>query len=275
MFLALGKDVTRRQTAYSRRVTAGADPQSPPESRDLRLDCRSRLQYKGRMRRQGSILRLALACATVALAAAPGATAATLEAPACVGNDAHATPTLPVSAMGFVPGSFVSLRYEAGYLGEPRSAGLFRPDGAGAFAADLVPPTLAALRVNRRQVTLRAVDPLMPGLEAIDEITVVRTRVRVVPRASRNPARNARFFAEGFASGRILYAHFRRFGSNRARSVRLGRAAGPCGRVVRRMSLVPGSGAAPGSWSVDVDESPTWSPSTRPQTRTGILVKRR
>ena len=228
------------------------------------------------MQRRAPTFAAALATGAILAVAAPlAAPAATLDAPACVGIDGKATRTLPVSAGGFVPGSFVSLRYEAGYLGEPRSAGLFRPDSAGAFAAQLVPPTLVSARVNRRLVTLRAVDPLRPGLEAAKEITVVRTRVRVTPRAATDPSRTARFFAEGFEPGRILYAHFSRFGANRARTVRLGRAGAPCGRIVRRMSLVPGRAPARGSWAVDVDESPRWSQSTRPQTRTAVLVKRR
>jgi hypothetical protein len=228
------------------------------------------------VRREARTIAAALLAATaLLLGIAPGASAATLTVPPCVGNDSKATPTLSVAGSGFVPGSFVSLRYEAAYLGEPRSAALLRPDAAGAFAADLVPPTLLGQRVNRRQVTLRAVDPLRPGLEAAAQLTVVRTRVTVTPRSSTDPSRRARFFAEGFDPGRILYAHFRRFGDDEARTVRLGRAAAPCGRVVRNMPLVPGSPVARGSWTVDVDESRTWSESTSPQARTGVLVKRR
>ena len=213
-----------------------------------------------------------VAGAVVALGAAPAATGATLEAPECVGADAFGTPTLPIEATGFVPDSFVSVRYEAAYLGEPRSAGVFRPDATGAFSADLVPPTL--LRANRREATVRAIDPGRPEIQAAQEITVVRMRARIRPRRAVNPRRRVQFFTEGWEPGRAVYAHYTGPGDV-VRTIRLGRAAPPCGKISRRMRLVPGRTVEPGEWGVDVDMSPTWSRSSRPQARTAVVVKRR
>jgi hypothetical protein len=223
------------------------------------------------MRGHGRTFAGALAAGAVAaLGAAPGAMGATLTAPACVGHDSDAK-LLPISATGFVPGSFVSVSYEAGYLGEPRSAGVFRPDAAGAFSADLVPPTL--LTANRREVTLRASDPIRPGLEAAVPLKVVRVRATVSPQRAASASRQARFFAEGFKEGDVLYAHFRRYGSRTARTVRLGRATGDCGEITKRMRLVPGRNVAQGTWLVDIDASRRWSRSTVPQASTHVVIR--
>src|SRR5690606_21093946 len=70
------------------------------------------------------------ATALAALLAGPAAAEMTLEAPDCVGNAGNVK-TLQMKASGFMPGSLVSVRYEASYLGEPRSAALLTADATG------------------------------------------------------------------------------------------------------------------------------------------------
>ena len=166
------------------------------------------------------------------------------------------------------------MRYEVPHLGEPRSAALVTADAAGSFSTTLVPPSPGSIGVNSRSFTLRAVDPLRPELNVARSFKVTRVRVSVRPRASTNPGRLALFNAEGFEPGATVYAHFRRFGANRGRTVTLGRARGACGRVTKRMALVPGRDVSRGSWLLDVDTEPRFSQSTRPQARQQILIQR-
>jgi hypothetical protein len=221
------------------------------------------------------VLLLAPAVVAALLLTAAPAGAATLSAPSCVGYHPN-TRTLPVEGAGFAPGSFVSVRYEAPQLGVPRSAALVTADPAGSFSLDLVPPSPGSLRVNTSTFTISAVDPLQPSISAADEFMVTRVRVDVVPRASTNPARRARFTAFGFVPGSVVYAHFLRFGAARAeKTVSLGRARGACGRVSKRMALVPGRNVARGSWELAVDAKRSFSRSTRPQAGEQILIQRR
>jgi hypothetical protein len=121
---------------------------------------------------------------------------------------------------------------------------------------------------------VRAIDPARPEIQAAQQITVVRVRAKIRPRRAFNSRRRVSFLAEGFEPGRMVYAHYVGPGDD-VRTVPLGRAAAPCGKVSRRTRLVPGRNAERGQWGVDVDMSPTWSRSSRPQARTAVVVKRR
>jgi hypothetical protein len=212
----------------------------------------------------------------VLLAAASSASAApSLSAPPCVGYQGDAR-TLPVQGSGFVPGAYVSVRYEAPQLGEPRSAALVTADAGGSFSTTLVPPSTGAIRINSADFTLSALDPLRPELFAAVPFQVVRVRATVQPRASTDPARRARFFAVGFPQGDRVFAHFVRFGASVAsNTISMGRARGACGEVRRRMALVPGRNVARGSWILAIDTQRRYSPRTRPQASASIVIQRR
>jgi len=208
-------------------------------------------------------------------AASPAAAVPTIDAPACVGYQGNLR-NLPIQGSGFAPGSYVSVRYEAPRLGEPRSAALLTADASGSFSTALVPPSTGSIRVNDATYTLSAFDPLRPALFAATTFKVTRIRLSVRPRASTDSGRRARFDARGFERGSTVYAHFRRFGAARAeRTVALGRSRGACGRAAKRMALVPGGDVETGSWIVDVDTERRYSPSTKPQAGVQVIIQRK
>ena len=68
----------------------------------------------------------------------------------------------------------------------------------------------------------------------------------------------------GFPVGKQTYLHFRFRGLTR-RTVRIGRAASPCGTASRRMALLPVKPLHAGIWAIYADQSATFSRATRPQ----------
>ena len=186
--------------------------------------------------------------------------------------DVGAQRTVLIRGAGFTPGSFIALSYTSpSFGGTPRSATSVQADPAGGFTTAAFPAPFSSIRTREQTFGLVATDPLNPALTAATTFQQVRFGVTVFPSRSR-PGRIVRYTARGFLPGRNVYAHYRFAGRTRA-NVRLGRATAPCGKVTRRMRLLPARSRF-GTWQVYVDQRRTFSRSTRPQVRASIFVSR-
>jgi hypothetical protein len=96
--------------------------------------------------------------------------------------------------------------------------------------------------------------------DATTALTFARRAVTVqTPGGRLAPARPATIRADGFASqrGKRLYAHWLR-GGKRRKSVSLGRLAGACGSLTKRLPRgFPFRPVEPGTWHVAFNTSPT------------------
>lgn len=220
-------------------------------------------------------LRLIVPPAALALLlgafAGPSPAAQVVTLPCAVDVGTPAQRTVLIRGAGFTPGSVIGLSYTSpSFGGTPRSAGSAQADPAGGFTTAAFPAPFSGR--NREQVFgLMATDPANPTLTAATTFRQVRFGVTVFPSRGR-PGRIVRYTARGFLPGRNVYAHYRFAGRTRA-NVRLGRATAPCGKVTRRMRLIPARSRF-GTWLVYVDQRRTFSRVTRPQVRASISVSR-
>jgi hypothetical protein len=123
--------------------------------------------------------------------------------------------------------------------------GSLRTDAAGAFNGVL---TLAQDR-GRRTKTYTATDLVTPGLSASLQITVSAVRVKLTP-GNGAPGRLMKISANGFTTGKTLWAHVRR--GKTKRNFKIGRLKGACGDLVVRKRLLPRN-AAVGVHTVQFD----------------------
>lgn len=201
----------------------------------------------------------AVASALMALLAASGAQAATLDADrACYapGDDVRLT------GAGFTPGGEVALSVEG------RQLGVGTADAGGGFVADLVAPEIAG---RERRDNFVATDQTDLGILAELPVRLTALGVRLTPEQA-PPGRKRRIRARGFTHGRALWAHVRR--GRFARDVRIGRLRGPCGRIDVRRGILP-AGAEVGLYRIQFDARRRYSPSTIPSVDYLVTVFRR
>ena len=169
----------------------------------------------------------AVAAAAVALAAPASGAAATLTATpakACYGTG----DTVSFTGSGFTASGLVDFARDGRPVsGSPLPA---QPDGTVSGDLDVLQPNGQALR------TYTATDRQNPANVASTIIRVSELDVRMRP-AGGPPAARRMIVAEGFTSGRVLWAHIRFRRS--VRNVRIGRLEGACGRLERKMRLFP------------------------------------
>ncbi len=219
-------------------------------------------------------MRLLATPATLAflLTALPGTSSAAEVVTLPCAVDVGAQRTVLIRGAGFTPGSNVALSYTSpSFGGTPRSATTVQADPAGGFTTTAFPAPFSSFRTREQTFGLVGTDTANPLLTAATMFEQVRFGVTVSPSRSR-PNRIVRYTARGFLPGRNVYAHYRFRGQTRA-NVRLGQAAAPCGKVSRRMRLLPARSRF-GTWQVYVDQRRTYSRSTRPQVRASIFVSR-
>ncbi len=174
-------------------------------------------------------LHLAAAGAAVALSAvfAPGATAAIVSDRPCYREGSTAL----FAGGGFAPHQPVAITLDSRQIATATSSAR----GVVVYRIPSLPPIFRS--EVRRTLTMSQVSN-----PAVADAAVFReTKVYVVtkPRAFR-PGRRLRIRAGGFyGAGRTLYAHVR---GPRRRNLRIGRVAGPCGKVraTRRVILKRG-----------------------------------
>jgi len=172
-------------------------------------------------------LPLSALAVLTSLAAAPGASAASLAVPPC-SVSLPGQQTVNVQGNGFAPNSFVRLAADG------QSFGGLQADAAGNVAGAVAAPPFASLDRNLQTFALTGDDGA--GNTATADLRVTRVTATLPDRA--RPARRVRYRVFGFAPGRRVYLHVRRGGRTRG-TFRVGTAAAPCGTASRRMRFMP------------------------------------
>jgi len=133
---------------------------------------------------------------------------------------------LTLNGSGFTPNGEVSVTLNGSFLGP----GL--PDATGAFTGDL------SLRQDngRARRTYTATDTTDPTLTASTEILVSEVDVVLRPRNGA-PGRRLEIDADGFTTGRTLWAHVKK--GRRVRNIKIGRLKGACRSLVAKRQLLP------------------------------------
>ena len=80
------------------------------------------------------------------------------------------------------------------------------------------------------------------------------------------------FRFSGMVPGRPVFAHYR-LGGRTLANVRLGTAGQPCGLLTVRAVMIPAAIVRRGTWTVQFDPLPRYSPRTQPRLRATIVVR--
>ncbi len=199
-------------------------------------------------------LRLALLTAVAAALAASPAEAVVLGANKLCYREADPTDPVVFAGGPFTPGGFVSVFRDGLPVGELKAT------AAGIVSGILTrPPIIDPAR--QRPFTVVATDQRNPALTGSVTRLVSQLDVTVRPSGGR-PATRRRITARGFTTGGSLYAHVVRRG--RARNVRIGRLAGPCGTLTTRKRIFR-SRTRNGTYRVQFDTSRSYARSTYPR----------
>jgi hypothetical protein len=195
--------------------------------------------------------------------AAPSAQAAEIKTLPCVPYVAGQQ-TMPVVALGFTPGGFVTVYTNTTANPTPRILTSSRLDAAGGFQAATLPPPFAKTSDNLETFNLIAEDKANPAAPILATVPfqVVRFGMTRHPNPKR-PRQKVTYTARGFVPGKPVYAHFRYKGTTR-RTVSLGNAKGPCGITSKRMRALP-TKVRYGAWRAYIDQTKKFSAATRPQ----------
>jgi hypothetical protein len=200
-----------------------------------------------------SLIRAAVAIASVALAAPASASAATLTVdpvrPCYLEQD-----RVFVLAEGYTPNGTVD------FTREDNPVASVTTDAVGTFQGNL---RLPGLIMGQRPLTYVATDRADPARTAQVSLLTTAVDVRVSPKNG-PPNRRLRIRARGFRGGSTLWAHVRRVkrrggGPVRARTVRIGRLRGPCWTANVRKRLFR-RGTAAGRYRVQFDTFRRYKP---------------
>jgi hypothetical protein len=180
--------------------------------------------------------------------------------------------TLPLAGSGFTPNASVAIRTSSPSDPVVRDLTTVRADGAGNVPTTrLDPPSLRSASTVEQVFTLVATDLANPANTATATFTQVRFGFDAKPSTGR-PTRKVTYTARGFLPGKPVFAHFR-FGGITRRDVRLGVASSPCGIVSRKMRLLP-TKTRFGTWTVYMDQIPTYSKKTILQAKGTLFIRR-
>jgi len=154
--------------------------------------------------------------------------------------------------------------------------GTVATDAVGSFAASWKAPQLPA-GVRERAFTLDAVDAagavLATGTLRVSAFSAEFSPDRGDPRTWR-----ARFSVHGFrlpGGGRTVYLHYVRPGGRLERTVRLGRAQGPCGSIARtRLRRIFPFAATRGTWTLQFDSRRVYRRDRRPSVSRKVRISR-
>jgi hypothetical protein len=196
------------------------------------------------------LLRPILGAVAAALLVPQAAQAATLDPlGACYRSvDAERREAVPVHGRGFTPGQTVTVAID----GVPVESGTANTDGevVGAVRAP-------HQRRGERPFTVTMTEDNQPANTAGATTRVTALAFRLKPRRARSSAR-VRFIARGFTDGTEVFAHYVRADKHR-KTVRLGAPQGPCGTISVKRRQIPVKRPALGRWTLQVDNSPSWS----------------
>ena len=208
------------------------------------------------MRVPRPLFPLATAAALLGPAAAEAASIDPL-APCFRSVDASTRELVPVRAEGFTPGAEVSVAID----GEEVETGQAYINGevVGSVAAPYQ-------RRGQRRFTLTVTEKARQTNTASTSSRVAALGMRLKPRKAR-PSRRVKFIGLGFTDDTEVFAHYVRGGRLR-RTVSLGEARGPCGRVRVKRRQIPVRRPATGRWTLQVDNEPLYTP-----TPAGVFVR--
>jgi hypothetical protein len=180
-----------------------------------------------------------LAGVCVALAAPSAAQAAGLTVTDPCPRIEDQSSLVAINATGFAPGEQIAFSYD-----NFATVALQAPaDGAGSLASGVPAP---ALQKNRHYGTFTlSAKGMTSGATASSAAFPVVTPWVTLPSGGR-PTSRVLYHVYGFPNGKTVYAHYTLHGSQRAVK-RLGKAAGPCGTLRKRLPLLPAKFHA-GKW---------------------------
>ena len=196
------------------------------------------------------ILSVVVALA-MAIAAPPAAQAATLEPlrPCYRSVDATNQEPVHVEAGDFTPGAAVNVSIDGVTVRDV----IALPDGSVSGKVEA-----PYRRRGVRPFTLTVTERDRPANTATVGSLVTALSLRLKPSEAK-PSRRVRFLGRGFLDGPEIYGHYLHGGRLR-KTVLLGRAEGPCGRLDARRRQIPVRRPAAGRWTLQVDNQPEYSP---------------
>jgi len=198
------------------------------------------------------VLRPILGAAAAALLVPQIAQAATITPlGACYRSvDELTREAVPVRGQDFTPGEVVTVRIDGQVVAEGIKV---RSDGT---IDGTVPAPYQGS--GERPFTLTITEDNTPVNTASAASRVTALGLQLKPRKAK-PSRRVRFRGRGFAeAGGVVYAHYVRAGKVR-RTVRLGVAKGPCGRIDVMRRQFPIRKPRVGRWTLQVDNQPSYS----------------
>jgi hypothetical protein len=187
------------------------------------------------------------AALAAALAAVPAAQAATVASEVPCVRYVPGVKSFPVSASGFAPGAFLSFKAGQDTIGSGQA------DGTGAFDNAADPFSPPSIPLNRNKVTVQLTADDGNGTVA-GPVPVSVTRITVALPDHAKPRQRVRFRVFGFVPGKPVYLHVRRNNRTKGR-FSLGRAAGACGLVTKRMRFMPLSSYRTGTYRYAFSQS--------------------
>ncbi|MEA2218136.1 MAG: hypothetical protein QOJ35_762 [Solirubrobacteraceae bacterium] len=215
---------------------------------------------------------LAAASSASVLVFAPPAGAATVTTDPCVRTvSLSSLMNMPITGAGFTPGGRVTVRYATKVSPQPTFLTAVTADAAGNFTTAVTPPLFNKFNTQEQTFSLGAFDESNPALVATTTWKQVRVGYITNPPTGK-PTRSATHTVRGFPVGKATYLHFR-FGGKTRRNVRLGVTSAPCGKVSRRLDLLP-TRSRPGKWTVYVDQAKAYHKGTRPQLKYSFVITR-
>jgi hypothetical protein len=195
---------------------------------------------------------VAVAVATVALAAPPAASAQSLAVDP-VAPCYREQQTVFLTAQGYTPNGLV------GFSRDGKLIEQLQADASGSISGNL---TLPGLLHGQRRLTYVATDRANPALSAEVGLLTTATDVTMKPRSGVAPNRRLTIQGRGFFGGRTLWAHVvrpRGARASAARNMRIGRVRGACKKVKAKKRLFR-AGTAPGSYRVQFDTFRRYKP---------------
>ena len=207
-----------------------------------------------------------------ALALSASAEAATVTTLPCVPvlNEIGAK-TMPLAGSGFTPGATVTVRTNNSIAPTPSFLTTATADAAGNFSTFTTPASFNPFSRQEQSFGLSATDGTNPAIAAVLAYKQTRVSYKTNPTTGR-PGRSALHTVRGLPVGKNVYLHFR-FQGQTKRNVKLGKAKAPCGKVSRRMPLLP-TRSRPGRWTVYADQASRYHKGTTPQLKYGFTITR-
>lgn len=210
-------------------------------------------RIRGRTLGSRTPLLLAAGVGLLCLPASAAAATAALDRPCYVSGQPGT-----LSLAGFSPNAVVSVANAE--LGATKVT----TDATGSFALAITPPSGNDLkRPGSRGIVFTATEDANPANTATAASRIAPLSF-ATDTGTKSPKAQRSWAFSGWEPGKPVYAHFR-FGGKTRGTYRFGVAAGPCGELRRRAPGIAIKGSVrAGSWTIQVDQSPRYSVSTKP-----------